>query len=41
MVNWHMSDNFRLELVYGYGMLDRFDLKGHNHFFQMRIQMVL
>ena len=27
MVNWHLSDNVRLELAYGYGKLDRFDLR--------------
>jgi phosphate-selective porin OprO/OprP len=41
MINWHMSDNFRLELGYGYGVLDRFDLHGHTQFFQMRVQMTL
>lgn len=39
MVNWHLSDNLRLELTYGYGMLERFDLKGATQFFQSRIQM--
>ena len=38
MVNWHMSDNVRLEMAYGYGHLDRFDLKGNTQFFQSRIQ---
>jgi phosphate-selective porin OprO/OprP len=41
MMNWHMSDNVRLEFVYGYGMLDRFDLKGATHFFQTRLQLQL
>ena len=27
MVNWHLSDNIRFELGYGYAVLDRFDLK--------------
>jgi phosphate-selective porin OprO and OprP len=39
MVNWHMSNNMRLELGYGYGRLDRFDLKGNTQFFQSRIQL--
>ena len=39
MVNWHLSDNLRLELAYGYGELDRFDLLGATQFFQARIQM--
>jgi len=39
MVNWHLSDHMRLELAYGYGKLDRFDLRGSTQFFQTRIQM--
>jgi phosphate-selective porin OprO/OprP len=39
MVNWHLSDNVRLEMAYGYGHLDRFDLKGNTHFFQTRLQL--
>jgi phosphate-selective porin OprO/OprP len=41
MVNWHMSDNIRLEFVYGYGSLDRLDLTGRLHFFQTRFQFQL
>jgi len=41
MVNWHLSDNVRLEMAYGYGHLNRFDLKGNTHFFQSRIQLQL
>jgi len=41
MVNWHMSDNLRLEFTYGYGELDRFDLTGGTQFFQARIQTSL
>lgn len=41
MVNWHMSPNVRLEFVYGYGVLDRFDVKGGTHFFQTRVQLQL
>lgn len=41
MVNWHMSDNVRLEFAYGYGKLDRFDLTGGTQFFQTRIQLSL
>jgi phosphate-selective porin OprO/OprP len=41
MVNWHMSDNVRFELVYGYGSLDRLDVTGKTHFFQSRIQFQL
>jgi phosphate-selective porin OprO/OprP len=41
MVNWHLSDNIRFELGYAYGVLDRFDLKGHTQFFQSRLQFTL
>lgn len=41
MVNWHLSDQLRLELTYGYGTLDRFGLRGGTHFFQSRIQITL
>jgi len=39
MVNWHLSDNLRLELAYGYGELNRFDLTGGTQFFQSRLQL--
>ena len=39
MLNWHLSDNVRLEAAYGYGQLDRFDLTGGTQFFQSRIQL--
>jgi phosphate-selective porin OprO and OprP len=38
MINWHLSDNLRLECAYGYGTLVRFDTRGVSHFFQARIQ---
>jgi phosphate-selective porin OprO/OprP len=41
MANWHLSDNLRLEFVYGYGSLDRFGYMGNTSFFQFRIQTVL
>jgi phosphate-selective porin OprO and OprP len=40
MVNWYLSDNLRLEFAYGYGTLDRFDLRGSTQFFQSRIQLL-
>jgi phosphate-selective porin OprO/OprP len=40
MVNWHLSDNVRFELAYGYGTLDRFGLEGTTQFFQSRIQLL-
>jgi hypothetical protein len=41
MVNWHLSDNVRLEMTYGYGSLDRFGLVGRTQFFQTRLQLQL
>ena len=41
MVNWYLSKDVRLELVYGYGVLDRFNLKGATQFFQARIQLTM
>jgi phosphate-selective porin OprO/OprP len=41
MMNWHLSDNLRLEFTYGYGELDRFNLTGGTQFFQSRIQLQL
>jgi phosphate-selective porin OprO and OprP len=39
MMNWYLSNNVRLELAYGLGHLNRFDLKGNTQFFQSRIQL--
>jgi phosphate-selective porin OprO/OprP len=41
MVNWHLSDNIRLEFAYGYGELDRFGMTGKTRFFTMRTQFTL
>jgi phosphate-selective porin OprO/OprP len=41
MLNWHLSDNVRLEMAYGYGSLDRFGLVGKTQFFQTRLQLKL
>jgi phosphate-selective porin OprO/OprP len=41
LVNWYLSDNWRLEFAYGYSALDRLDLNGHTNFFQFRIQTTL
>jgi phosphate-selective porin OprO/OprP len=38
MVNWYLSDHLRLELSYGLGQLDRFELLGTTQFFQTRLQ---
>ena len=41
MVNWYLSQALRWEFIYGYGILDRFGLKGHVHFFETRIQVTV
>jgi phosphate-selective porin OprO/OprP len=39
MINWYMSKIVRTEFVYGYGVLDRYDLKGGVQIFQVRLQL--
>ncbi|HEY0811385.1 MAG TPA: porin [Longimicrobiales bacterium] len=41
MINWHLTDNLRLEMAYGYSVLNRFGMKGDTQFFQSRLQMQL
>jgi phosphate-selective porin OprO/OprP len=41
MVNWYLSKIMRMEFIYGYGVLDRFDTKGAVQFFETRIQFTL
>jgi phosphate-selective porin OprO and OprP len=41
MLNWYLSPELRFELGYGYGVLDRFGIKGVTQFFQSRIQLTL
>jgi phosphate-selective porin OprO/OprP len=41
IVNWYLSDNVRMEFVYGYGILDRYNKEGATNFFQSRIQLML
>ena len=41
MLNWHLSEEIRFEMAYGYGKTDRFDLKGAMHIFQTRLQFYL
>ncbi|HEX3079858.1 MAG TPA: porin, partial [Puia sp.] len=41
MVNWYLSPELRFELAYGYGILDRFGVKGATQFFQSRIQITI
>ena len=40
-LNWHLNRYIRVELGYGYGVLDRFGMKGVTQFFQGRLQTVL
>jgi hypothetical protein len=41
LLYWHLSDNLRSAFVYGYSELDRFDLKGGTHFYQLRLQVLI
>ena len=39
MINWYMSKVVRMEFIYGYGVLDRYNLKGGLQIFQVRLQL--
>ena len=41
MVNWYMTKVIRMEFIYGYGILERFNKTGHVQFFESRIQFTL
>jgi len=41
MINWYMTKVIRSEFVYGYGVLDRYGMKGAVQFYQFRIQFTL
>ncbi len=41
MINWYMTKFMRMEFVYGYGVLDRFNLRGAVQIFQARVQFTL
>jgi len=41
MINWYVSKVIRMEFVYGYGVLDRYNSKGAVQFFQSRIQFTV
>ena len=41
MVNWYMTKAFRTEFIYGYGVLDRYNLKGNVQIFQARLQLTV
>ena len=41
MINWYMSRVIRWELIYGYGVLDRYGMEGKVQFFESRIQFTV
>lgn len=41
MINWHMTDNLRLEFAYGVAKLNRFGIRGVTQFYQSRFQFQL
>jgi phosphate-selective porin OprO/OprP len=41
MINWYLSKIVRMEFIYGYGILDRYDLNGAVQFFESRIQFTM
>lgn len=41
MVNWYMSKAIRTEFMYGYGVLDRYGIKGNVQIFQARVQFTV
>ena len=41
MVNWYATKVVRMEFIYGYGVLDRYNIKGPVQFFQTRLQLTL
>jgi len=41
MVNWYMTKILRTEFIYGYGVLDRFNLSGAVQFYQVRFQVTM
>lgn len=41
MVNWYMTKVIRMEFIYGYGILERFNKRGTVQFFESRLQFTL
>lgn len=41
MINWYATKVIRMEFVYGYGVLDRYQIKGPVQFFQTRLQFTM
>ena len=41
MINWYLAKFLRWEFIYGYGILERYNLKGNVQFFETRIQVTV
>ena len=41
MINWYMSKFVRTEFIYGYGVLERYKMKGAVQIFQARFQLTI
>lgn len=41
MINWYMTKMIRTEFVYGYGVLDRYQMKGSVGIYQIRFQLTM
>ena len=41
MINWYPVQFIRFELIYGYGVLERYDVKGKVQFFETRLQFTV
>ena len=41
MINWYLTQYMRMEFIYGYGILERYNLKGTIQFFETRIQFTV
>ena len=41
MINWYMTRVIRFEIIYGYGILERYGMKGKVQFFESRIQFTI
>jgi phosphate-selective porin OprO and OprP len=39
MLNWYPSNDYAIKFMYGYGVLDRFGIKGATQYFQARFQI--
>lgn len=41
MINWYLTKILRWEFIYGYGILDRYGMKGNVNFFETRVQVTM